>query len=588
MWTDDQQSGGSNASSIPSGLEDFLVSHLTRPTLEKASHQDNMDAQTKNKSGEFQESAGMLLETTADINDDSDQADALVSQESSGSGATLGETLRSLDVEIGSADGQDDGGERQGPRRINASLGNTSVSLRDASLHSVTEFSKNPSQDTNQIDHAHDETCDGVAGSALIDPAFFDALPEELRPKVNQAWTGLPRGVKFDPLDHEIIWHLLTKSGVSGFQPHPFIDEFIPTVEKDDVISYTHLQKLPGFVVVPKGSLFQLNVKANVGLPPDAIYNIVTDPDNKRVFKNIQVLVDEGSRQVVEIKQAAILRFLCWSGTISVHVLVDHNEKITLSSLLLWNIDTLQTKSTPEEHQYVITDVQFRPNSTQFATASFDNGAVGDGVDDQEKIDQLKGYPNGSSAYITKVELLAVKNLIGAYLNGINNAIFVHVNYAARMVLGSSNLMSGEEFNFYELPVKFARTYTLNLDPTTRALKGFGYCEFEFVEGVLRALRLLSKLSIDGQELMLWLNILSTDFGYERFSVLAAFETETASADDSMQQLPSFDADIATKQTAAEDAVESLELWNMTENKRMTVQAHDTIISALAQSHVTE
>nr|GEV14843.1 hypothetical protein [Tanacetum cinerariifolium] len=32
---------------------------------------------------------------------------------------------------------------------------------------------------------------------------------------------------------------------------------------------------------------------------------------------------------------------------------------------------------------------------------------------------------------------------------------------------------------------------------------------------------------------------------------------------------------------------QSLELWNMTENKRMTIQAHDTIISALAQSRVT-
>ncbi|CAH1424255.1 unnamed protein product [Lactuca virosa] len=40
-------------------------------------------------------------------------------------------------------------------------------------------------------------------------------------------------------------------------------------------------------------------------------------------------------------------------------------------------------------------------------------------------------------------------------------------------------------------------------DPTTGALKGFGFCEFGNVEGVLRALRLLSKLSIDGQELML-------------------------------------------------------------------------------------
>ncbi|KAJ8432541.1 hypothetical protein Cgig2_009305 [Carnegiea gigantea] len=39
---------------------------------------------------------------------------------------------------------------------------------------------------------------------------------------------------------------------------------------------------------------------------------------------------------------------------------------------VLWNMDTLQTESTPEEHQLVITDVRFRPNSTHLATASFD------------------------------------------------------------------------------------------------------------------------------------------------------------------------------------------------------------------------
>ncbi|KAL6983701.1 hypothetical protein U1Q18_017079 [Sarracenia purpurea var. burkii] len=85
-------------------------------------------------------------------------------------------------------------------------------------------------------------------------------------------------------------------------------------------------------VTVPKGSLCNLDVEVNVGLPPDAVYNIVTDPDNKRVFKNIQevvsrrVLVDEGLRQVVELEQAALWRFLWWSGTISVHVLVDQNR----------------------------------------------------------------------------------------------------------------------------------------------------------------------------------------------------------------------------------------------------------------------
>ncbi|KAL9240950.1 hypothetical protein vseg_015115 [Gypsophila vaccaria] len=86
-------------------------------------------------------------------------------------------------------------------------------------------------------------------------------------------------------------------------------------------------------VTVPKGSLCNLYAKVDVGLPPDAVYNIVTDPDNKRVFKNIKevisrkVLVNEGSRQVVELEQAAIWSFLWWSGTISVHVLVDQNRE---------------------------------------------------------------------------------------------------------------------------------------------------------------------------------------------------------------------------------------------------------------------
>ncbi|XP_024023876.1 uncharacterized protein LOC21410369 [Morus notabilis] len=86
-------------------------------------------------------------------------------------------------------------------------------------------------------------------------------------------------------------------------------------------------------VSVPKGSLCNLKVNVNVGLPPDAVFNIVIDPDNKKVFKNIKevisrkVLVDEGHRQVVELEQAALWKFLWWSGTIAVHVLVDQNRE---------------------------------------------------------------------------------------------------------------------------------------------------------------------------------------------------------------------------------------------------------------------
>ncbi|XP_020578893.1 RNA-binding protein 25 isoform X2 [Phalaenopsis equestris] len=43
-------------------------------------------------------------------------------------------------------------------------------------------------------------------------------------------------------------------------------------------------------------------------------------------------------------------------------------------------------------------------------------------------------------------------------------------------------------------------------DPSDGKPKGFGFCEFEAAEGVLRALRLLSRLNIDGQELVLNIN----------------------------------------------------------------------------------
>lgn len=64
--------------------------------------------------------------------------------------------------------------------------------------------------------------------------------------QVADEWPGLPIGVKFDPSDQEIIWHLLAKSGLEGLRLHPFIDEFIPTIDEEDGICYTHPQNLPG------------------------------------------------------------------------------------------------------------------------------------------------------------------------------------------------------------------------------------------------------------------------------------------------------------------------------------------------------
>ncbi|KAA8538199.1 hypothetical protein F0562_027807 [Nyssa sinensis] len=251
LWADDnQQSGGSNASAVPQGLEDLLVSHLRRPTPEKPSDQNmtTVEPQSKGEVGQLQESAGMVPETPAENNDNRENnyapppssvvvdssgnadtrpaaneslqgadvsstlarsvemqfehTDAVVrdveavSQESSGSGATLGESLRSLDVEIGSTDGHDDGGERQGSadtrtRRTNVSFGNPApIGGRDASLHSVTEVSENPSQEADQDGPAEEQQINVDVDSGSIDPAFLDALPVELRAEVLSAQQG--------------------------------------------------------------------------------------------------------------------------------------------------------------------------------------------------------------------------------------------------------------------------------------------------------------------------------------------------------------------------------------------------------------
>ncbi|XP_044502127.1 NAC domain-containing protein 73-like isoform X2 [Mangifera indica] len=57
---------------------------------------------------------------------------------------------------------------------------------------------------------------------------------------------GLPAGVKFDPTDQELLEHLEGKVRSDTRKLHPLIDEFIPTLEGENGICYTHPQKLPG------------------------------------------------------------------------------------------------------------------------------------------------------------------------------------------------------------------------------------------------------------------------------------------------------------------------------------------------------
>ncbi|KAI3944978.1 hypothetical protein MKW92_019547 [Papaver armeniacum] len=59
-------------------------------------------------------------------------------------------------------------------------------------------------------------------------------------------WPGFPAGVKFDPTDAELLEHLAAKLSPGNLKPHTFIDEFIPSIESQEGICYTHPKNLPG------------------------------------------------------------------------------------------------------------------------------------------------------------------------------------------------------------------------------------------------------------------------------------------------------------------------------------------------------
>ncbi|XP_059670066.1 SUPPRESSOR OF GAMMA RESPONSE 1 [Cornus florida] len=63
---------------------------------------------------------------------------------------------------------------------------------------------------------------------------------------VSHEWPGLPAGVKFDPSDIELLEHLAAKCGLENSKSHMFIDEFIPTIDNEQGICYTHPENLPG------------------------------------------------------------------------------------------------------------------------------------------------------------------------------------------------------------------------------------------------------------------------------------------------------------------------------------------------------
>ena len=56
----------------------------------------------------------------------------------------------------------------------------------------------------------------------------------------------LPAGVKFDPIDQELIEHLEAKVSADSARFQSLIDLFIPTIDSEHGICYTQPEKFPG------------------------------------------------------------------------------------------------------------------------------------------------------------------------------------------------------------------------------------------------------------------------------------------------------------------------------------------------------
>nr|ABF94699.1 No apical meristem protein, expressed [Oryza sativa Japonica Group] len=72
------------------------------------------------------------------------------------------------------------------------------------------------------------------------------AAAEDSGGAAQQGWPGLPRGVEFNPTDSDLLWHLAAEVGNGQARRHPFINEFIKSVDETIGFGYTHPQDIPG------------------------------------------------------------------------------------------------------------------------------------------------------------------------------------------------------------------------------------------------------------------------------------------------------------------------------------------------------
>ncbi|KAI5600731.1 hypothetical protein POPTR_001G049400v4 [Populus trichocarpa] len=242
-----------------------------------------------------------------------------------------------------------------------------------------------------------------------------------------------------------------------------------------------------------------------------------------------------------------------------------HDKKV-----VLWNMETLQTECTQEEHTHIITDVRFRPNSTQLATSSFDTSVrLWDAAEPRYSLQTFTGH----TSHVVSLDFHPKKNDLFCSCDGNNEIRFWNINQypCTRISKGGTTqvrfqprigqLLAAASDNVVSI-------FDIESDRQTHSLQGHS----TEVHSVCWDVNGEYLASVSQESVRVW-SLATGDCIHELSSSGNKFHSCV------------FHPSYATLLVIG--GYQSLELWNMAENKCMTVAAHECVISALAQSQAT-
>ncbi|CAN7061580.1 unnamed protein product [Brassica rapa subsp. trilocularis] len=235
-------------------------------------------------------------------------------------------------------------------------------------------------------------------------------------------------------------------------------------------------------------------------------------------------------------------------------------------------METLHTESTPEEHGHIITDVRFRPNTTQLATSSFDKTIK---IWDASDPGYFRRTISSHTAPVMSLDFHPNKTEIFCSCDGNNDIRFWNIN-ASNYIRASKASSSSTQVRFQPISGKFlaaASDNTVSLvdvekDIRVHLLKGHS----SNVNSVCWNTSGELLASVSENSVKLW-SPSSGDCIHELSS--------------SGNKFHSCVFHTSYPNLFVIGGYQSLELWTTKENKCMTIPAHECVISALAQSPST-